>query len=110
MGNTHSDCITYYGMLIQSLVLEVEFLMCLARSTNRVTPTNIPCVDDAIATHVSQGGHLAPESSMVYGTDPTAEYPALHFVIVISGCSLLLNNCLKIFYVMEFSSSELFCH
>ena len=52
----------------------------LARTNDRVTmvhPTYIPCVDDAIAAHMSQGGHLAPESSMVYGADPIAEYPAL---------------------------------
>ena len=34
-------------------------------------------MDDAVAAHVSQGGQLSPESSMVYGTDPIFEYPAL---------------------------------
>ena len=52
----------------------------LARRNDRVTfvhPTNVPGVDSAVAAHVSQGGQLAPESSMVYGTDPNAGYPAL---------------------------------
>ena len=52
----------------------------LARTTDRVTsihPTSIPGTDDAAAAHVSQGGQLSPESSMLYGTDPISEYPAL---------------------------------
>ena len=49
----------------------------LGRSTSRavsIHPPSIPDVDDAVAAHVSQGGQL---SSMVYGTDPIFEYPAL---------------------------------
>lgn len=34
-------------------------------------------MDDAVAAHISQGGQLAPEASMAYGTDPMAEYPSL---------------------------------
>ena len=52
----------------------------LERTTNRVTSlasVDIPSVDSAINTHLSQGGYLSPECTMVYGTDPIANYPML---------------------------------
>ena len=52
----------------------------LERTTNRVTSlasVDIPSVDSAINTHLSQGGYLSLECTMVYGTDPIANYPML---------------------------------
>ena len=80
----------------------------LARSNDRVTfihPTNVPGVDSAIAAHVSQGGQLAPESTMMYGTDPVARYP---------GLQTLRDHDFRLmfprFCIMEFSFSVLFFH